>query len=193
MSSETIGKSIIVSAPSGAGKTTLVKHLLAHRQDLCFSISATNRPIRGNEIEGRDYYFLSDHAFNTMVINGDFLEWEEVYKGRFYGTLNSEVERIWKENKHVIFDVDVIGGLHLKEKLNEKAIAIFISPGDIETLEKRLKNRETEEDAEILMRLNKAEDEMKTAAHFDCIIINDDLSKAQDEILKVISNFLDHG
>ncbi|MEM7160844.1 MAG: guanylate kinase [Bacteroidota bacterium] len=190
MSSDFLGKSIIVSAPSGAGKTTLVRHLLSERTDLCFSISATNRPKRKGEEDGKDYYFLSDEEFKSRIRNNEFLEWEEVYEGRFYGTLNQEVERIWSKNKHVVFDVDVIGGLHLKKKMGDCALAIFVSPGHMDVLEERLRKRETEKEEEILMRLDKAEEEMKTASQFDYILINDALDKAKNELMELTKNFV---
>ena len=190
MSSDFQGKSIIVSAPSGAGKTTLVQHLLSVRKDLAFSISATNRPIREGEIEGKDYYFFDSSEFKSKIKEGDFFEWEEVYEERFYGTLKSEVDRIWEGEKHVIFDVDVVGGLHLKKKIKEKALSVFISPGDINTLEKRLRLRSTESEKDIQMRMKKSSEEMKTASQFDVIILNRELNKAQVEIENIVAKFL---
>ena len=192
MSSKISGKSIIVSAPSGAGKTTLVKHLLQCRNDLAFSISATNRPIRENEEDGKDYHFFTSEEFKRKIENKEFLEWEEVYEGRFYGTLNSEVERIWNNEKHVVFDVDVIGGIQLKKQLKKKAISIFVSPGSISVLEERLVKRATETDADILNRLKKAAREMKKAAKFDVIILNKDLMDAKDKIETVVTKFVDN-
>jgi len=190
MSSDFLGKSIIVSAPSGAGKTTLVKYLLSERKDIAFSISATNRPIRKGEKEGVDYYFFDSSEFKAKIKEGHFVEWEEVYEGRFYGTLRSEVDRIWEKKTHVIFDVDVVGGLHLKKKFGERALSIFISTGDIETLEKRLRERCTESEEDIQTRIKKADEEMQTASQFDVIIINRDLEKAQKEIEEIASKFL---
>ena len=190
MSSDFLGKCIIVSAPSGAGKTTLVKHVLSNRSDLSFSISATNRPIRKGEKDGKDYYFFETDAFKAKVKNLEFLEWEEVYEGRFYGTLKKEVERIWENNAHVIFDVDVIGGLHLKEKFQDKALSIFVSPGDIQTLEERLRARSTDSEKDIQTRLEKANEEMQTASQFDVIIVNNKLDKAKSEIEKIVTKFL---
>ncbi|NND77722.1 MAG: guanylate kinase [Flavobacteriales bacterium] len=190
MSSDKPGKSIIVSAPSGAGKTTLVKHLLKSRKDLSFSVSATNRPIRKNEKDGKDYQFLSTSEFKNKIKNDELLEWEEVYEGRFYGTLHSEVQRIWDSQKHVVFDVDVIGGIHLKKKLKRNAIAIFVSPGDISVLEKRLIARGTDSESDVEARLKKAAKEMKKAAKFDVIILNDDLEKAKKEIVELVENFI---
>ena len=192
MSSKISGKSIIVSAPSGAGKTTLVKHLLQCRNDLAFSISATNRPIRENEEDGKDYHFFTSEEFKRKIENKEFLEWEEVYEGRFYGTLNSEVERIWNNEKHVVFDVDVIGGIQLNKQLKKKAISIFVSPGSISVLEERLVKRATETDADILNRLKKAAREMKKAAKFDVIILNKDLMDAKDKIETVVTKFVDN-
>ena len=193
MSFKVGGKAIIVSAPSGAGKTTLVKHLLSRRSDISFSISATNRPKRGQEVDGVDYHFLETDSFKRKIKEGEFIEWEEVYEGRFYGTLIAEIERIWNADKHVIFDVDVFGGLHLKDKFGENAIAIFISPGDIKNLESRLKLRSVDSLEEIQLRMNKARVEMDSAIQFDEVIVNIDLDEAKRTIEQTIDKFLGDG
>mgnify|MGYP006274864453 CR=1 FL=1 len=184
------GKLLIISAPSGSGKTTLVKYLMQTLENLEFSISATSRKPRGQEKDTIDYYFLSDDEFKTKVGNNEFVEWEEVYENRFYGTLKSEVDRIRNEGKTVVFDVDVIGGLNIKKLYGKEALSIFIQPPSIEELKNRLSVRGTDSQSEIKRRVNKAEQEMEYASHFDQIIINDDLEKAQKEIVKVVKTFL---
>jgi len=185
------GKLIIFSAPSGSGKTTLVKYLLQQSfLDLQFSISATSRKARPGEEHGKDYYFLSQEEFRNKIDHEDFLEWEEVYKGTFYGTLRSEVERIWKEGKHVIFDMDVIGGLNLKKQFGDRALAIFVKPPSIDELEKRLRSRDTESEEKIKERLFKAMLEMEEAQHFDHILPNDKLEVAQKEAENLVRLFL---
>jgi guanylate kinase len=184
------GKLIIFSAPSGAGKTTIVKHLLQKKFGLEFSVSATSRKPRPVEIEGKDYYFLSAEAFRKKIENDEFLEWEEVYNGIFYGTLKSEVERIRNTGKNVIFDVDVVGGLNIKKYYGNEALAVFVQPPSVEELKKRLQNRSTESEEKIKMRIAKAEKELEFARKFDVIIVNDDLSKALNEAENVISEFL---
>lgn len=185
------GKLIIFSAPSGSGKTTLVRHLL--EQDflgLAFSISATSRPPRGNEIDGKDYYFLSEQDFKQRVFNGDFLEWEEVYSGSMYGTLREEVERIWAEGKTVIFDMDVVGGLNLKSLYGDKALAVFVKPPSMEELEARLRGRATDSDDKIRQRLAKARKELGRADRFDHVLLNNDLDTAKKEATNLIKVFL---
>jgi guanylate kinase len=184
------GKAIIFSAPSGAGKTTLVKHLLSKNYHLSFSISACSRPRRKNERKGEDYYFLSETDFKSKIDNDEFIEWEEVYKGNYYGTLKSEIERIWSEGKHVIFDVDVIGGLNLKKYFKENALAIFVQPPSIETLASRLKARGTETIESLDKRIEKSVSEMEYANQFDIIIVNDNLEIAKLEAEKVVGDFL---
>ena len=184
------GKLIIFSAPSGAGKTTIVHHLLGKIPELEFSVSACSRPIRKGEKEGVDYYFLSVGEFKNKIANDEFVEWEEVYTDNFYGTLKAEIERIWKKGRHVIFDVDVVGGLHLKEKFGEKALAIFVMPPSIHSLEERLKMRETETVESIARRMGKAEKELKTANQFDKILFNTNLEKAFLEARKMVNIFL---
>ena len=184
------GKAIIFSAPSGAGKTTLVKHILAKNPNISFSISACSRPIRENERKGEDYHFLSESDFKSKIENDEFIEWEEVYKGNYYGTLKSEIERIWGEGKHVIFDVDVIGGLNLKKYFNENALAIFVKPPSIKTLGKRLNERGTENLESLTKRIEKAVAEMGYADQFDQVIVNDDLDEAKTESERLVNNFL---
>jgi len=184
------GRLVIFSAPSGAGKTSIVKYILEHEPRLEFSVSATSRTPRRGERNGIDYYFMSADEFKRRIDNNEFIEWEEVYKDTFYGTLRSEPERIWSKNKHVIFDVDVIGGLNLKKEFGAKAASIFVKPPDIKELEKRLINRGTDSPSQIAARIARAEEEMQEAGHFDFIIINDELKKARHEALRFCSSFL---
>lgn len=184
------GKLIIFSAPSGAGKTTIVHHLLKVFPDLEFSVSACSREMRKGEQYGVDYYFLSVDEFKEKIERGEFVEWEEVYKDNFYGTLRSEVERIWKKGKHVIFDVDVIGGINLKKQFGANALSVFVMPPSIEHLENRLKSRETETPESIARRMGKAEQELKTANQFDKIILNDKLEHAFEEAERIVEDFL---
>ena len=186
------GKLIVFSAPSGAGKTSIVKYLIDQKElNLGFSISATSRKNREKEINGKDYYFLSVDDFKSKIKNNAFLEWEEVYPNSFYGTLNSEVERIWKLGKHVIFDIDVSGGLRIKRKYPEKTIAIFVKPPSIDELKIRLKTRKTESENKINMRISKASAEMATADLFDIIIENKVLKTAQKDAHKVVRDFVE--
>jgi guanylate kinase len=185
------GKLVIISAPSGAGKTTIVKHLLESGLNLAFSISATTRPPRGNEKNGVDYYFLSVNEFRKKIEKNEFVEWEEVYKDLFYGTLKSEVERIWANGKHVLFDVDVKGGINLKKKFGIESIALFIMPPSVEELENRLIKRGTDKPEKIRMRVDKAREEIQLANQFDMIIINHLLDKAKEETIKTITSFLE--
>lgn len=184
------GLVIIFSAPSGSGKTTLVKHILEHFPQLSFSISCTTRKPRGTEKNGIDYYFLSVEDFKNKINKNEFVEYEEVYTDKFYGTLKSEVNRIWNEEKIVIFDVDVKGGVALKKYFEEKALSIFIKPPSIEELERRLMNRATDDEKTIKTRIEKAEEEMTFENQFDTVIINDNLDKAKEEVEKLIRNFL---
>lgn len=185
------GKLIIFSAPSGAGKTTIVRHLLQKDLNLEFSISATSREPRHTEIHGKDYYFLTEKEFKEKVARDEFLEWEEVYNGISYGTLKSEVDRICNQGKNVIFDVDVLGGLNIKKQFGDRALAIFIQPPSVEELRTRLQNRSTETEEKIQMRIAKAEHELSFANQFDVIITNNDLALACQEAEKLISNFLE--
>lgn len=185
------GKAIIFSAPSGAGKTTLVRHLLEIESlALSFSISATSRSIRGGEVDGKDYYFLTDKEFEENIQLGAFLEWEEVYAGTKYGTLISEVERIWKSGKTVIFDVDVVGGLRLKSIFQDSALCVFVQPPSVDALHQRLVARSTESEEKIQQRVAKAEKEMAFANQFDAIVVNTDLDIAKEEAVILVSDFL---
>jgi len=185
------GKLIVFSAPSGSGKTTIVRHLLGiEKLNLAFSISATSREKRGDEIDGKDYYYLSLNDFKHKIKNREFLEWEEVYRDNFYGTLKSEVERIWAQGKHVIFDIDVSGGLRIKRKFPEKTLAVFVKPPSIDELKIRLKKRQTESIDKINMRIAKASAELATAPLFDAIIVNGDLNLALAEAETLVDNFL---
>ena len=184
------GKCIILCAPSGAGKTSITKYLLEQDLGLEFSISACNREKRENEIDGVDYYFLNTEDFKRRIENEEFVEWEEVYKDNFYGTLKTEINRIWNRGKNVIFDVDVEGGLSLTKHFGEKALAIFIKPPSVEALEERLRSRGTEDEEKIQKRLNKAEKELGYAKWFDTIIVNEDLKTAQEEVLTIVKSFL---
>lgn len=185
------GKLIVFSAPSGSGKTTIVRHLLKKDTlNLAFSISATSREKRGQEVDKEDYYFLSSKEFKNKIKADEFLEWEEVYRDNFYGTLKTEVDRLWALGKHVIFDIDVSGGLRIKRKFPEQTLAIFIKPPSIDELKIRLKNRKTESDDKINMRVAKASAELATAPLFDVIIENDNLEKALAEAETTVSNFL---
>ena len=184
------GKAIIISAPSGAGKTTLVNKLLDTKLPLLFSISACSRAPREGEEDKKDYYFLSIEEFKEKIKAQDFIEWEEVYEGNFYGTLKKEIERIWKEKKHVVFDVDVIGGISLKDYFMENSISIFIKPPSMEVLSKRLKKRNTEDGKSIKNRLEKSFEEMKSIDKFDKIIVNDELSISSKNIIETVKKFL---
>ncbi len=185
------GKLIIFSAPSGSGKTTIVHHLLEQPElNLAFSISATSRPRRGKEKHGVNYYFMSISEFKKHIKNGDFLEWEEVYRDNFYGTLMSEVERLWQAGKNVIFDIDVAGGLRIKKKYPEQTLAVFVKPPSIDELKIRLKKRSTESDQKINMRIAKASVELATAPQFDKIIKNYDLEQALNEAHQLVAEFV---
>jgi len=185
------GKLIVFSAPSGSGKTTIVKHLLGLESlNLEFSISATSREKRGEEIDGKDYYFISLKSFKNHIKNDDFLEWEEVYRDNFYGTLKSEVERIWSKGKHVIFDIDVAGGLRIKKKFPKETLAVFVKPPSVDELKIRLKKRKTESDDRINMRIAKASVELATAPQFDKIIKNYDLTIALKEAESLVQTFV---
>lgn len=184
------GKLIIISAPSGSGKTTIVKYLLEKELGLEFSVSATTRPRRGPEADGKDYYFLSEDEFQKKIENDEFIEWEEVYKGYLYGTLRTEIDRIWSKGRHVLFEVDVKGGLRLKKIFGKKSVAIFIMPPSIDELKKRLTARGTDKSAEVEMRVEKAELEMEFAYHFDHVIVNRYLDRAIEEVTQTIASFL---
>ncbi|MGY0407624.1 MAG: guanylate kinase [Polaribacter sp.] len=186
------GKLFVFSAPSGSGKTTIVRHLLAQEKfNLKFSISATSREPRGFEKNGEDYYFISLKEFKNKIKSDKFLEWEEVYRDNFYGTLKTEVERIWAQKKHVIFDIDVVGGLRIKKKFPEETLAVFVKPPSVDELKIRLKKRKTENEEKINMRIAKASIELATAPQFDKIIKNYDLQVALKEAESLVSNFLE--
>jgi len=181
----------VFSAPSGSGKTTIVKHLLGvDNLNLEFSISATSRDKRGEEAHGKDYYFLSAKEFKNKIKSDAFLEWEEVYRDNFYGTLKTEVERIWALGKNVIFDIDVAGGLRIKSKFPEETLAVFVKPPSVDELKRRLKERSTESDDKINMRIAKASVELATAPQFDVIIKNYDLPVALEEAYQLVKDFV---
>lgn len=185
------GKLIVFSAPSGSGKTTIVKHLLTHPElHLDFSISATSRYMREGELNGKDYYFITPEVFQQKIHERAFVEFEEVYKDNYYGTLKTELERIWAEGKHVIFDIDVVGGLNIKDQYPEQTLAIFVNPPSVEELERRLRFRQTESDEKIAMRLEKAEREIERAPEFDVILENHDLDTAKKEAYNLVLNFV---
>jgi guanylate kinase len=185
------GKLIVFSAPSGSGKTTIVRHLLSQKDlNLEFSISAASRDPRGDEVSGKDYYFMSTKEFKQHIKNDDFLEWEEVYRDNFYGTLKSEVDRIWAKGKNVIFDIDVAGGLRIKSKFPEETLAVFVKPPSIDELKIRLKKRSTESEDKINMRIAKASVELATAPQFDVIIKNYDLDIALEEAYQLVKDFV---
>jgi guanylate kinase len=184
------GKLIIISAPSGAGKSTIVKHLLASDLNLEFSVSATTRAPRGNEKNGVEYYFMDVSEFRRKIIGENFIEWEEVYHDQLYGTLKSEIDRIWSAGNHVLFDIDVRGGINLKNIFRHDAVSIFIMPPSIGELEKRLKKRATDTPEKIKIRIAKAEEEMKLADQFDNIVMNDNLKTAENEVYGIVKSFI---
>ena len=184
------GKLIIFSAPSGAGKTTIVHHLLTKIPSLSFSISATTREQRGDEVNGKDYYFISQSDFLHKIAQKEFVEFEEVYSGTFYGTLRSEIQRIWAAGKHVIFDIDVEGGLHLKKKYGDNALAIFVDPPSLDVLIERLTSRGTDAPEKLAERIKKADKELQYASRFDVVLKNHDLDTACKEAEKLVMNFL---
>lgn len=184
------GKLLIVTAPSGSGKTTIVRHLLKAFPDLRFSISATNRPRRPTEFNGRDYYFLSTERFRELIENDSFLEWEEVYENQYYGSLRSEVDRIIGEGHDVIFDIDVHGAVNLKNTYGEAALALFIRPPSLEVLIQRLRNRKTEDEKSLQKRIDRATKELTFESRFDRTLVNDDLATAYAESEKIVQEFL---
>ncbi|MFT4643368.1 MAG: guanylate kinase [Candidatus Azotimanducaceae bacterium] len=185
------GKLIVFSAPSGSGKTTIVRYLLKQSElQLDFSISATSRGKRGEEVDGEDYYYMSASEFKNKIKNDEFLEWEEVYRDNFYGTLKTEVERIWALGKHVIFDIDVSGGLRIKRKFPKETLAIFVKPPSIDELKIRLKKRKTESDDKINMRVAKASAELATSPLFDKIVVNEYLDEALKEAYNLVNEFV---
>ena len=184
------GKFIVVSAPSGSGKTTLVKALLSENLPLSFSISATSRKPRGDEVNGVDYFFFKELEFKKLIKNEAFIEYEEVYKNTFYGTLKSEVERNWESGRHVIFDVDVIGALNIKKKYPDKTLSIFINPPSISVLEDRLRSRGTDSEKALKERIEKAKEELKLSVKFDRLIFNNDLEKSKKQIIEFVKQFI---
>lgn len=185
-----MNKLIILTAPSGAGKTTIVRHLLQSVSNLSFSISATTRPRRTNEQDGHDYYFLSIEDFKRHIEAGDFVEWQEVYPGKFYGTLRAEIERLWQEGKDILFDIDVYGALNLQKAFPGRSLSIFIKPPSPEVLFQRLRDRKTENEATLYERFKKAQEEMAFENKFDHVVVNDILSLALADAQKIINRFL---
>ena len=183
-------KAVIISAPSGAGKTTIVKHLLSAFPELEFSISACSRIKRDNEVDGKDYYFITEQEFREKISNLEFIEWQEVYPGSYYGTLKSEMDRIWEEGKTPIFDVDVLGGINLKKYFGKSALAVFIEPPSVDELERRLRHRGSESEENLQTRLNKVEMELTYSDKFDEIIVNNEISTARDKATALIKAFL---
>jgi guanylate kinase len=183
-------KLIIFTAPSGAGKTTIVKHLLKVRQDISFSISACTRKQRYGEVNGMDYYFYSVSEFMRKIENDEFIEWEEVYENQYYGTLESEVERIWGTGKHVIFDIDVKGAHKIKQKYKDRALTVFVKPPTFEQLKQRLIDRKTEDDASLQRRINRVKEEMTYERLFDVTVINNDLDQALLDAEQFVNDFL---
>lgn len=184
------GKCIIVSAPSGAGKTTIVHALMKQISALSFSISACSRKPRENEKDGEDYFFIGPEEFKKRISEQAFVEWEEVYPEHYYGTLKSEVEKLWKQGKVVVFDVDVVGGLNLKKKFGENALALFIQPPNLTVLGQRLRSRNTETEVRVQQRLKKADWEIEQSSNFDHVILNDVLPLAIDKAVKLATHFI---
>ncbi len=183
---------LIFAAPSGAGKTTLVKHLLSKRDDLFFSVSATSRGCRANEVEGKDYYFLGIEGFKAKIEEQAFAEWEEVYENQFYGTLKSEIERIWGLGKSIIFDIDVIGAMNLKRIYGDQALSVFVMAPSKAILFQRLRDRNTESEASLNKRIQKADQELQYSKLFDVVLKNDQLDIAKQDAEQIASEFLEH-
>ena len=185
-----MGKLIVISAPSGAGKTSIVHYLLEQIPELSFSISACSRDKRSNETFGKDYYFLGIEGFKKKIEEDAFIEWEEVYKNQYYGTLKTEITRIWEEGKSIIFDVDVVGGINIKNQYSEKCLTIFIMPPSLEVLKKRLAERGSESNQSLQARLGKAESEILRKKEFDHVVLNDDFETACEETSQIIKKFI---
>jgi guanylate kinase len=185
-----LNKAVIISAPSGAGKTTIVKALLERIPELEFSVSACTRTMRQGEVNGKDYWFITPDQFREKIAKDELVEWQEVYPGSFYGTLKSEMQRIWDNRHAVIFEVDAIGGINLKKYFGEQSLAIFIRPPSVKTLEERLRNRKTDDAASIDKRMAKALFELSFAENFDEIVVNDKLDDAIHEVVSLVRNFL---
>ena len=188
--SNTANKIIIITAPSGAGKTSITRHLLQTFPQLAFSVSAATRQARSNEQNGRDYYFISEEEFQKKIQNNEFVEWEMVYEGRYYGTLKAELDRIWKDNKVPVLDIDVKGAIHVQGQYPDTTLSIFIQPPSIDELKRRLVSRGTESDSSLSARINKAGYEISFSHSFHKVIVNDDLEKAKREADEIISNFI---
>jgi guanylate kinase len=186
MAKKKLGKLIVVTAPSGAGKTTIVRHLLNKYPQLSFSVSATNRAKRDGETDGKDYYFFSTEVFREKVANGEFLEWEEVYDNQYYGTLKSEIERLWAAGKHIIFDVDVRGAQNIQQQYRRRTKSIFVKPPSREILFERLRNRKTETEESLRKRIARAEEELACEKKFDIILLNDNLEVALKEAEAIV-------
>lgn len=184
------GKMLIFTAPSGAGKTTIVRHLLAKYDELDFSVSATTRPMRPHEVDGKDYYFLTAEQFRAKIANQEFVEWEEVYDNQYYGTLRSEVTRLWDEGKHILFDIEVKGATNIKEMYGDKCLAIFVKPPSLDVLVERLKNRKTESDESLRKRITRVKQEMTFENNFDRILVNDLLEVALKEAEFTVEQFV---
>ena len=185
-----MGKLIVISAPSGAGKTSIVHHLLKEIPNLSFSVSACSREERSKEIDGKDYYFLDVDGFKKKIEENAFVEWEEVYENQYYGTLKSEIERIWSKGKSVIFDIDVVGGINIKKQYPKECLSIFIMPPSVDVLRERLSSRDSESEEMIEKRLNKSEEEISRNQEFDSVILNDDFEIACKEAKQIITNFI---
>ena len=184
------GKLVVLSAPSGSGKTSLVKELLKEKLNLGFSISATSRAPRGKEKNSLDYYFLSHEEFVDKINENAFLEYEEVYKGTFYGTLKNEIKRIWESGKHVLFDIDVYGGIKIKNQYPENTLSVFIMPPSNKELEIRLRKRGTESEEKIKNRLNKSEEESSLSKKFDVVLMNDDFLETKIKLIEIVNEFI---
>ncbi len=185
------GKIIVITAPSGAGKTSITHYLLKHYPQICFSVSAATRKPRGEEKDGQDYYFMSQDDFENKINNQDFIEWEMVYEGNYYGTLKTEIERIWAEGKTPMLDIDVKGAIHVKSQFKKNCLSLFIQPPSIEVLQKRLEGRGTDSAENIATRVSKAAYELSFSHHFDFCILNEELTKACSETENIVCDFLE--